>query len=113
MGRRDIVLEYTKQLSRKYLYNQPHKLSEDVYTSNYRSLTLEEYVIARSFVCKEEHSASCSECPPLIRIAETVITDAYGYCKLSEVFRNAFPTVEYKTDVARKKALQMPRRSYR
>ena len=106
MVRQDIVVTYLKQLSRKYLFNQPHMLSEDLYVSNYRFLTLEEYATARAFVCKEEQPIPCSQCPPLLQIAATVISD--GYCKLSEVFRKVFPSTPYKTDVARRKALQMP-----
>ena len=41
----------------------------------------------------------------MLFIANTVATD--GYCRLSVVFKNAFPTL-YKADIARQKVLQMP-----
>ena len=79
--------------------------SEDLYVSNFYGLSLKEYVYARSLLCKAEHSL-CSACPPMLLIAESVIAD--GHCRLSESFKKAFPSLSYKTDIARRKVLQMP-----
>ena len=42
----------------------------------------------------------------MLSIAKTVIKD--GYCKLSVAFKQAFPKLIYKTDIARERVLQMP-----
>ncbi len=73
--------------------------SENIYVTNFQSLSLKDYIIARSLFCEVEHSL-CAECPSMLLIAETVISD--GHCKLSDSFKKAFPSVPYKTDIARR-----------
>ena len=69
-------------------------------------MSLQEYINARSIYCCNKHSQPCIECMSMLSIANSVLTD--GYAKLSETFKTAFPTLTYKSDIARRKILQMP-----
>ena len=103
MGRQEILLHnYIKHMS---THTQPIIYSEDVHITSLYSLSLEEYVNVRFLVCKAEH-LSCTECPSMLQIADDIIVN--GHCRLSDSFRKAFPSVPYKTDIARRKVLQMP-----
>ena len=104
MGRHeDILFKYIE--TRKHV-NQPQKVSEDLYITKFHSLYLSDYIIACSMVCKAEHSPSCTECPSMLLIAESVKNS--GHSKLSTSFKAAFPSLPYKVDVARRKVLRMP-----
>lgn len=48
----------------------------------------------------------CPQCTSMLSIANTFRTS--GYAKLSVAFKCAFPTLSYKTDIARERVLQMP-----
>lgn len=104
MGRQqEILLAYIKHFSTKV--QQPKKYSENLYITNLHSLSLQEYITARSLICKAEHSA-CTECSSMLQIATNIT--ANGHCRLSDSFKKAFPSVTYKTELARRKVLQMP-----
>lgn len=75
------------------------------YITNFRNLTLEEYIYIRSYFCHTGHMQPCLQCLSMLSIANTVVSE--GYCKLSESFRKAFPALSYKTDIARERVLQM------
>ncbi len=67
--RRHTLLRIYLNETRKSL--TPIKLTEHIYTTNFRSLSLQEYAYARSLFCKSKHSNKpiCTECPAIISIA--------------------------------------------
>jgi len=104
--RRQLLQIYKEENSKNLCSNEEQKHSDVVYTTNFRRLSLQEYIYARSIYCNANHAQPCSQCKAMLFIANTVATD--GYCRLSVVFKNAFPTLSYKADIARQKVLQMP-----
>ena len=81
-------------------------LSDGVSVNNCSSLSLVDYCRSRSAVCIHKHSQPCQYCPPLLNVANTVLSD--GFCTLREAFNAAFPTATYDITQAKRKFLQMP-----
>ena len=77
-----------------------------MYTTNFRNLSLLEYMEAHSIYCTSKHKQPCTECTAMFSIANSIVND--GYAKLSLTFKAAFPSSTYKADIARQKVLQMP-----
>ena len=83
------------------------KQSNTVYITNFRRLSLKQYIsMLVLFFCAAKHTQPCIDCTGMLSIANLVITE--GYCKLSIAYKNTFPTLTYKADIARLKVLQMP-----
>lgn len=104
--RRQLLQIYKEENSKNLCSNEVQKHSDVVYTTNFRRFSLQEYIHVHSVYCNANHAQPCSQCKAVLFIANTVATD--GYCRLSVVFKNAFPTLSYKADIARQKVLQMP-----
>lgn len=62
--------------------------------------------MARGADCQNRHMQPCLECAALLSVANYVLQE--GYCMLSKAFKMAFPTQQYKADIARQRMLQMP-----
>ena len=71
-----------------------------------KNLSLPEYISACRTVCSQTHSNTCQECKPILTVAQTIIDD--GFVVMSEAFRNAYPSLKYTAEIARRKFLQMP-----
>lgn len=106
MGRRNLLQIYKEQSSKKLSSNEVQKLADNVYATNFRRLSLHDYIHTRSLYCNTQHMQPCSECTGMLSIANTVARN--GYCRLSVSFKKAFPTLSYKTDIARQRVLRMP-----
>ena len=106
VGRQKLLDIYLEQTSKKLICNQVQKQGDSVYITNFRYLSLLEYIDARSVYCGSKHTQPCTECTAMFSIANTVVND--GYAKLSSSFKSAFPSLTYKADIARQKVLQMP-----
>ena len=106
MGRHELLRIYKEENCKKLCSPKIQKQSANVYTTNLCRLSLQEYIFVRSIHCNTEHMQPCRECTAMLSIAKTVASD--GYCRLSVSFKNAFPTLSYKADIARERVLQMP-----
>ena len=69
-------------------------------------LTLSEYIAARKTVCTCTHLTGCKACDSFINVAKLILKN--GFVVRSEAFRNAFSSIKYSAEAARRKLLQMP-----
>lgn len=108
MGRRDneLIYIYREQCKQKLCDSSRQKLAPNVYISLFICLSLKEYAVARGADCQNRHMQPCLECAALLSVANYVLQK--GYCMLSKAFKMAFPTQQYKADIARQRMLQMP-----
>ncbi len=68
-----------------------------------RSLTLQDYILARKTICANSHPTQCDS---LLISANSILENGSGI--LSEIFRKAFPGTKYTAEVAKRRFLQMP-----
>lgn len=70
-------------------------------------LTLTEFILACKANCLESHSRTgCKECESMITAAEIVQRE--HIFPLASVYKEAFPTVTYQSESAKKRLLKMP-----
>ena len=107
MGRpvSEIVSVYTRESKKKLCDCQLQQKSDNVYVSLVSGLTLTEYVIARGEYCKLNHSQPCV-CQRFLQVGQFIID--HGLCSLSTAFNITSPSVQYTSERARRKLLQMP-----
>ena len=86
----------------------PHfrQIDEGICMCQCSSLSLSNYALARSAACVRLHHQPCLLCPPLLKVAETILRD--GYCTLHQAFELASPNTSYDTHCAKRKLLQLP-----
>ena len=108
VGRRDgkDIAVYREQATRKLCNLSKQRLSENVYISLFRGLSLVQYILARNTDCHNRHMQPCCKCSAMLSVAAHVVKE--GYCMLAEGFKSAFPGQKYKTDIAIARLLQMP-----
>ena len=112
----DALLLKCKQLYERYLFHVNANLSKGVYSgskvylSSVNDLTLNEFVVVRKLYCKLHHRDTtpeeCSRCHPLICLSERICSE--GICELSSLYREVFPTLQYQSDKAVRKLMQLP-----
>ena len=81
-------------------------ISNDISVSELTCVTLREYITLLPYYCKNRHCSTCAECPGLLLVANSILSD--GYVKLSTAFHSAFPDVTYHAINAKRKLLKMP-----
>ena len=80
------------------------------FTCPVNDLTLNEFVVVRKLFCKLHHRDTtpeeCSRCHPLICLSERICSE--GICELPSLYREVFPTLQYQSDKAVRKLMQLP-----
>lgn len=85
------------------------KLGDDgiVCVSKVTDLSLAEYCEVRTQYCLLRHDQQkCFECRSLVRAGQMILSD--GICSLAQVFKTAFPCIDYHSSHAKQRLLQMP-----
>ena len=77
----------------------------------YSSLSLGDYVLARSEFCSRTHAQPCNICAQLLKVADAILKE--GYVTLQEAYRLVSPNAKYDTEKAKRKLLQLPIASIR
>lgn len=110
--------EECKELYERYLFyvnsnlsqQADHYSGENVYLSSVNDLTLDQFIVVRKWYCKLHHkdvtSKNCIKCQQLIDLA--VIIRDKGFCELSALYRQLFPSLKYQSDKASRKLMQLP-----
>lgn len=94
---------YKQQTSQRPYIN--NTVSDGIYVSIFKGLSLQEYVAARQQYCTEMHK-NCSDCPRMLQIAQEILQK--GFTKLKDSYVQSFPLVKYDQTLARRRLLQMP-----
>ncbi len=83
------------------------KINDSIFVSKMEGLSLVEYVKVCSFVCKNRHKQTCTDCNGKIKVARYILE--HGYIKLSNAFAMCSPCLaKYSPKDARRKLLQLP-----
>lgn len=95
-------MELYKNWKKKNL-SEYETINSDIYASKIDGLTLEEYCLARKYLCSTQHN-DC-DCDSMIQAANIVLKD--GIISMATVFKTIYPNVTYALN-ARRRLLQMP-----
>lgn len=79
-------------------------INNDIYASKIDGLTLEEYCLARKYLCSTQHN-QC-DCNAMIQAANVILKD--GIVSMATVFKTIYPNVTYHAQNAKRRLLQMP-----
>lgn len=114
----ETMTEECQQLYERYLFYVKSNLSqrgehysnENVYLSSEKDFTLAQFIVVRKWYCKLHHKdvayQKCMKCQQLIDLAE-ILWDK-GFCELSALYRQVFPSLKYQSDKAIRKLMQLP-----
>ena len=94
---------YKQQTSQRLYVNTT--LSDGIYVSVFKGLSLQEYVNARQQCCTQMHR-NCTDCPRMLQIAKEILEK--GFTRLKDSYVQNFPHVKYDQTLARRRLLQMP-----
>jgi len=82
------------------------KVTEDMYFTHLKDITLKEYIVAVKKYCSVFHMAQeCSRCEPVLKVAGEVMDS--GIVPLSALYRKYFRSI-YKSDKAIRRVIQLP-----
>ncbi len=96
-----IYREQTKRPFYKY-----RKCNDGVDLSIFEGLTLSEYIQAKKRVCDQKHSALCTGCCGMLKVADKVLSE--GLAELKEAYSRSSSKIPYKSCQAKRKLLKMP-----
>ena len=81
-------------------------ISDAISVSELTCVSIMEYISLLPDYCKNRHYSTCTECPGLLMVANSIVSE--DYVQLSTAFRSAFPGVTYHAINAKRKLLRMP-----
>lgn len=81
-------------------------IADGIWVSRISDLSLVEFIEACSKNCSIYHTKKCIKCNDLVKAAHFILEN--GICSLSSVFRSVFPGINYSTQHARSRLLQLP-----
>jgi len=82
------------------------KFSSNIYHCSATNLNLSQYILVCQTICQQQHTKPCKECDTLLFVANYIVKN--GFISLSKAFHEAFSSVKYSAEVARRRFLQMP-----
>lgn len=85
---------------------EQQKIGEGVRESQFKDLTLAEYVIAIETYCHLCHQDCRRDCNKMITAAKIVLTEKH--VALPSIWMRAFPNIKYDCEKAQRRLLQMP-----
>ena len=100
-----LVSVYLSEHAKKAHCPHLRRVCDGVSVCQCSSMSLSDYFIARSTVCARLHQ-QCKLCPPLLKVAETVLKD--GFCTLRQACDMTSANTPYDTNRAKQKLLQLP-----
>jgi len=101
-------LKYTRiPLGSKELY----KISDGMYISKFKELSVNEYILCREQYCKKLHDVeggvpACSQCRGLVNTAKEI--QGNGMVKVSDTFKKHFSGIKYSSEKAVRKFMSLP-----
>lgn len=96
---------FLEHKNKKLCNSSEQHISPTVSVSLLSGLTLKEYTTVLKAHCVSTHNQPCADCSGMEMVARDILDN--GYAVLSASYRKAFPTKQYKADIAKRLLLQM------